>query len=205
MILKKRLNKFLKKLKKGFNLNNSKPMKKILLPIFCAAILAIGCGNEEKTVNEKTEEAKAQSSIKQNTLEELGASVILALKENDSTLLSDLLPEKVDVESLMSVYSGSEEEKQNILAGSEENTNKIQKNTYEAFLKILEKGNQNGINWEEVVFTNAEYTTKKENNIETTDLKILFSYNDMEYAIHIAECIKTKRGWLIFDKPQWKS
>lgn len=178
-------------------------MKKTLLPIFCLTAFAMSCGNEEKTVNEKTEEAKEQNSIKQNTLEELGASFIFALKENDSTLLSDLLPEKEDVEQLMIVYAGAENEKKNIVDASKENTDKIRENTYKAFSKILKKGNEVGIDWDEVVFSNAEYTTKKENNIETTDLKIFFSYNDMKHTIHIAECIKTKRGWLIFDKPQW--
>lgn len=178
-------------------------MKKLLLPLFCLTAFAMSCGNEEKTVNKKTEEPKEQNSIKQTTLEELGASVIFALKENDSTLLSDLLPEREDVEQLMVVYAGAENEKNNIVDKSEENTYKIRDNTYKAFSKIREKGNQNGINWEEVVFSNAEYTTKKENNIETTDLKILFSYNDTQYTIRIAECIKTTRGWLIFDKPQW--
>lgn len=178
-------------------------MKKLLLSLFCFAVFAMSCGNEEKTVNKKTEETKEQNSIKQTTLEELGASVIYAIKENDSTLLSDLLPEKEDVEQLMVVYAGSENEKNNIVDKSEENTYKIRDNTYKAFLKIREKGNQIGINWEEALFSNVEYTTKKENNIETTDLKILFSYNDRQYTIHIAECIKTKRGWLIFDRPQW--
>lgn len=178
-------------------------MKKILLPIFCVATFAIGCGNEEKTVNENTEDAKEQRSVKQSTLEELGASVILALKENDSTLLADLLPEKEDVEQLMIVYAGGVNERKNIVAASEENTGKIRDNTYKAFSKIREKGNKTGIKWEEIVFSNAEYTTTKENNIETTDLKIFFSNKDKKYTIHIAECIKTKRGWLIFDRPQW--
>lgn len=205
MILKMRLNRSLKKLKKEFdiNKNNSKPMKKLLFPIICVAVFTIGCGSEEKTVNEKTEDAKEQRSIKQSTLEELGASIILALKANDSTLLSDLLPEKEDVEQLMIVYAGGENEKKNIVDASEENTDKIRDNTYKAFSKIREKGNKTGIKWEEVIFSNAEYTTKKENNIETTDLKIFFSFKDKKYTIHIAECIKTKRGWLIFDKPQW--
>lgn len=178
-------------------------MKKVFLLIFCAAVFMVSCGNEEKTVNQKTEDAKDQSSVKHTTLEELGASVILALQENDSTMLSGLLPEKEDVESLMAVYTGSEKEKKTILAGSEENTKNIRVNCYKAFSKILEKGNKTGIKWEEVTFTNAEYTTKKENNIETTNLKILFSYEDMKHTIHIAECIKTERGWIIFDKLQW--
>lgn len=178
-------------------------MKKAFLPILCAAFFTVGCGNEEKTVNKKTDDAKEQNEVKQTTLEELGASVVLALKENDSSMLSELLPKKEDVESLMLIYTGSEKEKKNILAGSEKNTNKIRENTNKAFSKIHEKGNAVGIIWEEVVFSDAEYTTKKENNIETTNLKILFSYNDLKYNIDIAECIKTERGWLIFDKPQW--
>lgn len=178
-------------------------MKKLLLPIFCLAALAMSCENEGKTVNEKTEEAKEQNSIKQTTLEELGASFILALKENDSTLLSDLLPKKEDVELLMTVYQGSEEEKKHIIADSEKNTREIRDNTNEAFTQIHEKGNKNGIVWKEVIFSNAEYTTQKENNIETTDLKIFFSHNSKKYTLHISECIKTERGWLIFDSPQW--
>ena len=118
-------------------------------------------------------------------------------------MLSDLLPQKEDVELLMVVYSGSEEEKKHIIANSEDNTREIRENTNEAFTQIFEKGNKSGIIWEEVIFSNAEYTTKKENNIETTDLTIFFSHNNMKYTLHILECIKTERGWLIFDSPQW--
>ncbi len=178
-------------------------MKKIFLPLVCLSVFTISCGSDEKTVNEKTIDAREQAVVKQSTIEELGASVILAFKENDVAKLNTLFPETEDVEKIVSVYSGSEKEKKSILGGSEENTKKIQKNTIDAFSEILNKGNKEGIKWDEVVFSNVEYTTKNENNIETTDLKILFSYKENKYKIRIAECINTERGWLIFDRPQW--
>lgn len=179
-------------------------MKKTLLPFICFTVFLTSCGNEEKTADEKTKDAKELSSVKNTTLEELGASFILSLKENDSTMLSDLVPVREDIEQIVSIYSGSEEDKKGILAGAEENTKKISDNTNKAFSEIKTKGNKAGIKWEEAEFNNAEYSIKKENNIETADLKISFNYKDMKYKIRIAECIKTERGWLVFDKPQWK-
>lgn len=132
-------------------------MKKVFLPIFCVAVFMTNCGNEEKTADIKTEKAKEQSSVRQGNLEELGASVILALKKNDSTLLSELLPEKEDVEQLMTVYAGAEKEKRSIVDGSEENTRNIRENTNKAFSKIRDKGIKSGIKWEEIIFSNAEY------------------------------------------------
>jgi len=179
-------------------------MKKLFVSLICVAVLISSCGSEEKTADEKTKDAQEQSSVENSTLEELGASIILALKENDSTMLSDLVPVREDVEQIVSIYTGSEEDKKGILAGADENTKKIAANTNKAFSEIRAKGDKAGIKWEEVVFSNSEYSTKKENNIETADLKISFTYKDMKYKVRIAECIKTERGWLIFDKPQWK-
>lgn len=179
-------------------------MKKVLLPLICLTVILTSCGNEEKTVDEKTEEAKEQSSVSNSTLEEVGASIIISLKENDSTILSELVPTKEDVIQIVSVYTGSEADKKSILAGADANTQKITANTNKAFSEIRKKGNKAGVKWDEIIFINSEYDIKKENNIEIADLKISFNDKDGVYKIRIAECIKTERGWLIFDKPQWR-
>ncbi len=153
-------------------------------------------GNNIETVELKT---PANS-----TLEELGASFILALKESDSKAISDFLPTKEDVENIILVYEGTGNEKKEILSGSEENTEKIKTNTLQSIDEIIKKGKNAGINWEDVSFTNSEYEIKKEHKIESVDLTIAFTYKSLTYKIQIAECIKTNRGWLIFDKPQWK-
>lgn len=165
---------------------------------------AVSCGDKEQTAAEKTEAAKDQSSIKNSTLEELSASVILAIKENHPDLLADVIATRTDIENILSIYQGTEEEKKEILAGSEENAKNILANTQQALPEIRAKAEKAGVMWEEAKFSNAEYKTKKENNIETADLLITFSFKDLNYKIQIAECIKTKRGWLIFDKPKWK-
>lgn len=179
-----------------------KTIKWLALVILASSL--ISCGGDEKTAHEKTEEAKEQSSISNSTLEELSASVILALKENDPQKLTDLIAKKQDFENIVTIYQGSEEDKKAILAGSEENAKLILSNTQKALPEIREKAVKAGVNWDEAKFSNADYSIKKENNLETADLSITFSYKDLSYKIQIAECIKTERGWLIFDKPKWK-
>lgn len=180
-----------------------RPLLFISAVLFCFYLSA--CGNDgEKTAHEKTMEAQEQSSIKNTTLEELAASFIIAIKENDSSGIEDLLPTQEDFENIVSVYSGSEEDKKAILAGSEENSKKIRTNTMQSFTDILKKGQDAGIKWKEAAFSNTEYTVKKENNIETARLQIVLDYKGMKYKLGIDECIKTERGWLIFDKPKWK-
>jgi hypothetical protein len=181
-------------------------MKRSILPLICTSIPVMfsACGDDAgKTAHEKTEAARNQGSIKNSTLEELSASVVIALRNNDPGKLEELVPAKEDFEKIVSVYSGSEDDKKMILAGSEENSRKILANTTQAVDEIRRKGADAGINWEEATFSNAEYEVKKENNIETADLKVIVSYKDLKYKIKIAECIKTDRGWLIFDKPEW--
>jgi hypothetical protein len=182
-------------------------MKRPVLLILSFATFGLSlssCGDGEKTAHEKTEEAQEQGSIENATLEQLGASFILTLKENDSTSIEDLLPAKEDFEKIVSVYSGSEEEKKSILAGSAKNAQKIRANTMQSFSDFRKKGLDSGIKWEEAAFSNAEYEVKKESNIESAKLQIVFTYKEMKYKINIDECIKTDRGWLIFDKPKWK-
>lgn len=179
-------------------------MKKSLLFIFSAFVFTTSCGDSEKNPDGKTELEKEKIVILNSTMEELGASVILSLKMNDSTMLFNLLPVKEDVEQIVSTYTGSEDDKKSILDGADENTKKISSNTYESFSEIKEKGNNIGIKWKDVVFANVEYTMTNENNIEAAEAEILFTHKETTYKIYISECIKTSHGWLIFDKPQWK-
>ncbi|MHB8260629.1 MAG: hypothetical protein ACYDCN_11960 [Bacteroidia bacterium] len=146
----------------------------------------------------------ATSSPSNSTLDELGASFVLALKKNDATTISKFLPTKKDIEDIILTYDGTEKEKKSMLANSAENTKEIKSNTFDAVGGIIKKGKEAGINWEETSFVGIEQKTTTENNTESTNMLIKVSYKNLTYKIRIAECIKTSRGWLIFDKPKWE-
>ena len=168
--------------------------------------LLFSCGQEtknEKTVNKKSDTLEINTPTNA-TLENLSTSLINALKENHYSIIEDMLPLKEDVENIVADYEGTQKEKEEILAGADENVKKISENTRIAFDDILKKGTEAGIIWTEVTFSNAEYATKKENNIEIAVVTIIFEHKTAIHKIKIEECIKTKKGWLIFDKPKWQ-
>ncbi|MBN4073150.1 hypothetical protein JYT74_03805 [Crocinitomix catalasitica] len=184
-----------------------------LASLVTITMLVIGCSSEsegegeEENQNEtdQTEEVVEEAFVPQNsTLELLGSTFINALKENKYEYLETFLPNVDDFKEIVNLYEGSDEEKKDILVDSEENSTKIQENTAEAFEKILEKGTADGITWEEVSFKEAAYNLNPENNVEYADVTISLNYGTLEYKIFISECIKTSRGWLIFDKPKWQ-
>lgn len=173
--------------------------------VFIAIAFLYACGQkpEEKTVEEKMSDAKEIEKPANTTLENLSASFLIALKENNYNAIEQFLPLKEDIGKIVTIYEGTEKEKKEILAGAEENAKKIRENTHKSFEEILKKGIDAGINWQESIFSNAEYILKKENNIETAALAIIFNYKGLRYKITIEECIHTEKGWLIFDKPKW--
>lgn len=144
------------------------------------------------------------SSPVNSTLEELAASFVLAVKKSDPNTISEFLPTKEDVENILLTYEGTEKEKKAILAKSEENTKTINANTFKSIDEIINKGKEAGINWEETSYAGIEKKTEAENKTEAADVIIKINYKNIIYKIRISECIKTARGWLIFDKPVWK-
>lgn len=154
-------------------------------------------GNENKQIE--------ISSPANSTLEELGASFVLAVKKRDPNTISEFLPTKEDIENILLTYEGTEKEKKGILAKSEENTKAIISNTFKSIDEIINKGKEAGINWDETIFAGIEQKTQTENKTESANVIIKINYKNIIYKIRISECIKTARGWLIFDKPTWKN
>lgn len=182
---------------------------KVIQPTLYVCIITVflfSCGQkpEEKTTEQKISDAKQIEEPTNTTLENLSASFLMALKKNNFKSIENFLPVREDVILILSVYEGTEEEKKELLADAEDNVKKIRANTRKSFDEILKKGTEAGINWSEADFSSADYTLKKENNIEMADLTIIFTYKSLRYKIKIEECINTEKGWLIFDKPKWQ-
>lgn len=173
--------------------------------IFGAAYLLTclaACSSETKNENEKTvTNSPVQAS--NETPDDLGASFLMAIKKNDSKYIATFLPAVADVSEIMNEYDGNEAEKKEILNNSDKNTKDIRRNALHSIDEIRNKGNKNGIEWRDVIFSTSELSTRKENNIEFAKLTIYFNSGTNLFKLEIPECIKSDRGWLIFDKPKW--
>lgn len=183
--------------------NQTLTMKKRILQIFglvsfLMCLPACSGGTKEDKV------ALINSSEASNeTPDELGDSFLMAVKNSDSKYIEAFLPSASDVNEIMNSYEGNEEEKKEIVDHSGKNTKEIQQNVLRSLAEIRAKGDKNGIEWKEVTFSTSELNTRKENNIEFAKLTIYFKAGTSLYKMIIPECIKSNRGWLIFDKPKW--
>lgn len=177
-------------------------IKRTLQILGFVSILACltACSNETK--NEKTTTIdSAQAS--NETPDDLGASFLMAVKNNDTKYIETFFPSVADVAEIMNDYEGNEEEKKQILNNSDKNTKDIRRNALHSIEEIKIKGSKNEIEWKEAAFSTSELSTRKENNIEFAKLTIYFNSGSNLYKLEIPECIKSDRGWLIFDKPKW--
>ena len=176
-------------------------IKRILQILGFASLLACltACSNETKNENTATE-TPAQAS--NETPDDLGASFLMAVKHNDAKYIETFLPSVADVAEIMNDYEGNKEEKKQILNNSDKNTKDIRRNTIHSIEEVRSKGNKNGIEWKDAAFSTSELSTRKENNIEFAKLIIYFKSGNL-FKMEIPECIKSDRGWLIFDKPKW--
>lgn len=165
------------------------------------------CSSEETNNNSTNQETltNTDGSVKEasSTVQELGESFFLAVKNDDKTLIETSLPSQQHVIDIMGGFNGSEKEKKDILKRSEDNTKLIRRNSINSIQEIINKGKKNGIDWSQCSYSNSILKVKKENNIEFASLLIHFQYNSQTYSLKIPECIKSERGWLIFDKPKW--
>ncbi len=165
---------------------------------FLASLIA--CSEETKNDKATTIDLSQASN---ETPDDLGASFLMAVKNNDSKYIETFFPSVADVAEIMNSYEGNEEEKKQILNNSDKNTKDIRRNALHSIEEIKNKGSKNAIDWKDVAFSTSELSTRKENNIEFAKLVIYFNSGSSLYKMEIPECIKSDRGWLIFDKPKW--
>jgi hypothetical protein len=177
-------------------------IKRTLQIIGFTSLLACLAACSSETKNEKVATGDPVQASNE-TPDDLGASFLMAVKNNDSKYVEAFLPSVADVAEIMNSYEGNEEEKKQILNNSDKNTKDIRRNALRSIDEIRSKGNKNGIEWKEVAFSTSELNTRKENNIEFAKLTIYFNSGSNLYKLEIPECIKSDRGWLIFDKPKW--
>ena len=163
-------------------------LKHLFLPYTKGCIIStllltslISCSDKkEESHKDDVEKKSVELNTPANTtLEELGASFVLAIKKNDPTNISEFLPTKEDVENIILTYEGTEKEKKSMLANSEENTKTIKSNTFNAVDKITKAGKEVGINWEEASYAGVEQKIKTENKTESADILIKISYKNL--------------------------
>lgn len=177
--------------------------------IILISILSFSCSDEKggnNSVENSTEKTNALAEITEpanETLDELGASLILFLKDNDFEKFTDFLPVKEDVEQIAMDYTGTEEKRKEILLSMQKMVKDIMINSKTGFDEVFNNGLKANINWNEAHFSHVEYDTKKKDNIERGSMTIFFIYGNLNYKIYIGECVQSHRGWLVTQYPEW--
>lgn len=150
----------------------------------------------EATAVELTEPAN-------ETLDELGASIILFLKENNFENFTSFLPVSEDVEKIAMKYKGPEEKKKELLLKMDENVKDIMIYSKTGFDEVFNNALKANVVWSDVRFSHVEYDISKKDNLESASMTIFFIHNNLNYKIYVGECVHSERGWLVTDKPQW--
>lgn len=174
------------------------------LSVVAGVLMLLSCSEEAKHGSETKRTGSAWSATDQRSLKEVGILVFEAVRSNDSSSVEDILPTKPDVEEIVMKFNGPEREKKAILAGAENNTAKIRRNTRRAVSEINQRGKRAGINWDEVEKVRIDSVLTTKNGLSMAELKIYIEYKTVSYSIKITECIQTQDGWMIFDKPKWE-
>lgn len=153
-------------------------------------------GTEDASTIELTEPAN-------ETLDELGASIILFLKDNNFENFTGFLPVSEDVERIAMKYKGPEEKKKELLLKMDENVKDIMIYSKTGFDEVFNNALKANVVWSNVKFSHVEYDISKKDNLESASMTIFFIHNNLNYKIYVGECVHSERGWLVTDKPQW--
>jgi hypothetical protein len=158
--------------------------------------------NDEKQKDDNPAEMKLPSN---STLDELGASIIFLLKENDFEKYTEFLPYEVDVEKIAIKYGGPKDMKAQLILRMNENVRNIRINSKCGFDEVFNQGLKKNIDWQYVKFEFVEYVLTHKNNLQSAAVNVIFSFKNIQYCIIVKECVDTERGWLIFNKVEWQS
>lgn len=181
-------------------------MKQLLL---ISVLFLFSCNNEKEheitSVNSITEvsELDGMTDISNETLDKLGASVILCLKENSFEKFTNLLPLHEDVEEIAQKYNGPADKKKQLEAKMGETVKKIMISSKTGFDQVFNSALKENVVWKDAKFDHAEYSINKKDNLQMAAVDVYFVHNNNKYKIKIGECVNSKRGWLITDRPYW--
>ena len=182
-------------------------MKNIFITLFTLLLFSYtnekGKNNSVETTPEKTNELAQITEPVNQTLDELGASLILHLKNNDFEKFTELLPVTEDVEQIAMNYTGPEEKKKKILLSMQDKVKEIMINSKTGFDEVFNSALKEGVVWNDVNFSHVEYDIKKKDNIERASMTIFFVYSNLNYKIYIGESVNSQRGWLVTQNPEW--
>lgn len=180
-------------------------MKYILtLLAICSLSSCSDSGNKDASDNATDDAVNTEITEPANeTLDELGASLIMFLKENDFERFTNFLPVKEDVEKIAVKYNGPEEKKKELLLKMDENVKNIMIHSKTGFDEVFNNALKADIVWGDVKFSHVEYDINKKDNLERASMTIFFMHNNLSYKIYLGECVHSERGWLVTDKPKW--
>lgn len=136
--------------------------------------------------------------------EELGLVIFISLKTDDFTEFSKYIAGKDDMKWIITRKNfSSEEKKKAALDLLDDYEYTLKKDAKESFKNTLQKGIDNQIMWEETVYDKIDFNISTEEGLKYTDITIYFTFNKKKYKIYTEGCMKTDKGWKMFDKLKW--
>lgn len=171
------------------------PIKFTALIILSVYTLGFGSGA-------LAQEVKTESRIFSNP-DELALAIFVAVKTNDFTEFAKYLAKKDDMKQILVKKEFTEERRKEVLALLDDYEYTLKVDAKKEFDNVVKKGPEAGVNWYESVFVAAEFGITTESNFMYADLDIFFKSGETSFKMVILGCMKTAKGWKMFDKLQW--
>ena len=129
--------------------------------------------------------------------ENLAKGFIDALKKDTADSLRTLIINLDDIQELKAMMKDEKLDVNELKA-------KIDKDVPEIFTKIKDKASKAGLDWNKVKIVNIEKENKIKREVNYTRVNITVESDNTQYLLVLKSTIKTKRGWVISDKPRWR-
>lgn len=140
------------------------------------------------------------TSIEKNdTPEQFGEMIFNTIKSNDIEKFSKYITTREDFEKILVRSSLDEEKKKKSLAEGFDKLKGLNEELIEDFTSVRKEAEKDGIDWSKTKFLRVEHEIEKEDNTESFDIYIIFTYIGLSYKIKLDDCVKMHRGWLLAD------
>jgi hypothetical protein len=147
-------------------------------------------------------------SSAQDSPEVLAKSFVASLKKNSSDDFLKLILDKNDILEIFSLMSDNNMDNKDILEKFEKESEQmvagIRKEAVETFDRIRKKATEDGLDWNLAKIEKIEKETKQQDDIPFTSISIYLRSGENLYLLQVRDTYKTKRGWIIADRPRWK-
>ena len=179
-------------------------MKILKIAPLLLLLLATSCDKQEPEVPTPPNKQEVIQNKIFLTPEKFANEVFKAIKNNDLPKFSKLFPTKQVFLDTLKQSTIPEPELQKAKEGMDKKLKKTFKSIQESLVKIREKAKKDGVMWEKTIFGGVECEIKEKHQVKTSDIYLLVTFQGINYKVKLDDCMKTTKGWLMFDDPSWR-